>query len=101
MFACMRAAACRLTLHLPSPPPPTPLQPACDKTFAQAAGEIPGLTLLRTILSQAQYGAALPDPGYAYTLFAPTDSAFTSFLAAFSERAAVTGLLPLPQAWGA
>lgn len=70
-------------LHgIPGPPCP---QPACDKTFAQVAEETGGLTILKTMLSQPQYSAALPSPGYDYTLFAPSDNAFFAFLSAFSE----------------
>ena len=28
------------------------MQTACDKTFAQVAGEVPGLSILKTVVSQ-------------------------------------------------
>lgn len=61
------------------------MQPACDKTFAQVAGETSGLNLLKTVLSLDQYSSALPDPSANYTLFAPTDAAFFALLKTFSE----------------
>ncbi|KAL4444029.1 hypothetical protein ABPG75_011766 [Micractinium tetrahymenae] len=67
-----------------SPAPSSPAPPACDKTFAQVAEETGGLTILKTMLGQEQYAAALPSPAYDYTLFAPSDNAFFAFLAAFN-----------------
>lgn len=85
-----------------APPHPLKLQPACDKTFAQVAAETGGLTILKTMLSQPQYAAALPSPAYDYTVFAPSDNAFFAFLAAFSEaearRGAACVVLPLQSA---
>ncbi|KAI3427129.1 hypothetical protein D9Q98_007066 [Chlorella vulgaris] len=65
-----------------APGPPT--APACDKTFAQVAGETSGLNLLKTVLSLDQYSSALPDPSANYTLFAPTDAAFFALLKTFN-----------------
>ena len=67
-------------------PPAVPAVQQCDKTFAQVAGETSGLSLLKTVVSQAQFSSALPDPSGNYTLFAPTDAAFFGLLSAFSER---------------
>ncbi|KAL4430028.1 hypothetical protein ABPG77_004398 [Micractinium sp. CCAP 211/92] len=67
-----------------NPAPSTPASPACDKTFAQVAEQTGGLTILKTMLSQPQYAAALPSPAYDYTVFAPSDNAFFAFLSAFN-----------------
>jgi len=61
------------------------VQPACATTFAEVAGQTSGLGILKTVLSQDSYAAALPSPGENYTLFAPTDAAFFDLLKTFSE----------------
>lgn len=52
----MLAALARLRpvapLLLPLPHHALCPQSACDKTFAQVAGEVPGLSILKTVVSQ-------------------------------------------------
>jgi uncharacterized surface protein with fasciclin (FAS1) repeats len=48
------------------------------------AGETPGLSILKTVVSQSQFSSALPDPSGNYTLFAPTDTAFFSLLTTYN-----------------
>lgn len=84
---CLPAAGPSAHSHAPLPvrswPPQAP--GGCNVTWQEVAKEQQGLSLLAGVLGQEQVASALPGPGEANTLFAPTDAAFFNMLATLSE----------------
>lgn len=79
-----RRPFCTLTRSLPSLLAPQ-APGGCNVTWQEVAKEQQGLSLLAGVLGQEQVASALPGPGEANTLFAPTDAAFFNMLATLSE----------------
>ncbi len=74
-----------LLTFVPLPCPALPQTPPCNVTWAEAAKQQAGLSLLATVLGQDAIAKQLPGPGSPNTLFAPTDTAFFNMLATLSE----------------
>lgn len=76
---------CTLSRSLPVRSWPLQAPGGCNVTWQEVAKEQQGLSLLAGVLGQEQVASALPGPGEANTLFAPTDAAFFNMLATLSE----------------